>query len=300
MQEPTPARGPIDVGLVTYEGVPELSTEDQLLIPALARHGLRAGPLVWDDPAVDWAAPRLCVIRSTWDYLHRRDAFVAWAERVAGLTALWNPAPLVRWNTHKGYLRDLAGRGVPVVPTVWLPLGSPAGLAALMQPPGWARVVIKPAVSADSFETRLFDRADLAAGEAHLRRLLATHDVMVQPFIASVVGYGERSLLFIDGDLTHAVRRAAPSWGAPTATEEARLVTPAADEAVLARAILRAVGAPALYARVDLVRDDTGALHLLELELVEPSLFLALAPHAVARLAAAIARYHQQELAAPS
>src|SRR5690349_15119149 len=107
----------IDVAFVTQAGLPEGSSEDQRLIPALAAYGVRAGFVVWDDPAVDWAAPAVCVVRSTWDYFHRRDAFVAWAERVAGLTELWNPAPVLRWNTHKRYLADLAARGVPVVPT---------------------------------------------------------------------------------------------------------------------------------------------------------------------------------------
>src|SRR5262245_4222878 len=99
MPEPTPGPASMFVGLVTCAELPDLADDDRLLIPALAGHGLRAVPLVWDDPAVDWAAYRLCVVRSTWDYHHRRDAFVAWAARVAPVIDLWNPAQVLHWNT---------------------------------------------------------------------------------------------------------------------------------------------------------------------------------------------------------
>lgn len=289
---PNPTSGPAPVvGLVTYAGLPELASDDQLLIPALAGHGLRALPLVWDDPAVDWGAYRLCVVRSTWDYHHRLNEFSAWIDRAARRTNLWNPAPLLHWNTDKTYLRDLEERGIPIVPTAWPTPGAPADLAAILVATGWERVVIKPVVSASAHETALYTPATVAAGQAHLARLLrAGHGVMAQQFLPSVLEYGERSLLFIDGVLTHAARRPAPLWEGHAVAEEVTPVAPAAEEAALAAAVLRAVGTPTLYARVDLVRDATGALRLLELELTEPSLFLDHAPNAVTRFAAAIAR----------
>lgn len=283
----------MDVGLVTYAEVPEGSRDDQRLIPALAELGLRARFVVWDDPTVDWAEPMVCVVRSTWDYLHRRAAFVAWAEHVAGVTDLWNPAPVIRWNTHKGYLRALAARGVPIVPTVWLAAGSRADLAGILADRGWAQAVIKPAVSADAFGTSIVTGASLPDAQAQLDALLRDRDMMVQPFLASVGSYGERSLLFIAGELTHAVRRSAPEGYGPHFAGDCPPVVPAADEVALARTVLAAVDMPTLYARVDLLRDDAGAPCLLELELVEPSLFLAQAPHATARLAAAIAERAQ-------
>ena len=291
MPEPLPGSAPLAVGLVTYADLPELASDDQLLIPALAGHRLRAVPLVWDDPAVDWAAYRLCVVRSTWDYHHRLHEFIAWIDRAARLTRLWNTASVLRWNTDKTYLRDLEGRGIPIVPTVWPVPGAPADLAAILAATGWERVVIKPVVSASAHETTLYTRATVAAGQAHLDRLRrAGHGVMVQQFLPSVLAYGERSLLFIDGGLTHTARRPAPLWDGHTVEEEVTPVAATAAEAALAGAVLRAVGVPTLYARVDLVRDAAGALRLLELELTEPSLVLDQAPHAVARLAAAIAR----------
>jgi hypothetical protein len=279
----------IDVGLVTYDALPGGSSDDQLLVPALAAHGLQAGFVVWDDPAVDWAAPAVCVVRSTWDYFHRRAAFVAWAEQVAEQTDLWNPAPLLRWNTHKHYLADLAARGVPCVPTVWLTAGTTADLARILRERGWRQAVLKPAVSADSYGTSIVTGSALAADQARLAALLRERDMMVQPFLESVGGYGERSLMFIAGAFTHAVRRAAPQGYGDGDDAACPPVVPTADEIALAGAALDAVGAPPLYARVDLLRDDTGAPALLELELVEPSLFLRQSPPAVDRLAGAIA-----------
>jgi len=283
-----PAPAPIDVALVTYAAQPAITDDDALLAGALAARGLRVAALPWDDPAAPWGDVRLAVVRSTWNYHHRRPAFVAWAERAAGLTRLWNPAQAIRWNTHKAYLRDLAARGIAVVPTRWLPAGSSVDLGALLAAEGWDRAVLKPAVSASAYETALVGRGDLAAGQARLDRLLAGHDVMAQPFLPAVETIGERSLLFAGGDFTHAVRRP-PALGQTHDPDAlATPLDPGPDEVAFARAALDAAAFPTLYARVDLIHDAAGALRLMELELVEPSLFLAFSPAAAARLADAV------------
>src|SRR5207248_10238751 len=135
---------------------------------------------VWDDPGVDWHGIKVSVVRSTWDYHHRLDEFLAWAERVATLTRLWNPVEVLRWNTHKSYLRDLAARGVPVVPTILLEAGSTVDLATLLARAGWQEAVIKPAVSASAHETIRASLEGLAEGQAHVNRLLPAHDLLVQ------------------------------------------------------------------------------------------------------------------------
>ncbi len=152
-------------------------------------------------------------------------------------------------------------------------------------------MVIKPAVSAGSFGTVRVARADFATvGQAHLDGLLgAAHDVLVQPFMSSVEGYGERALVWIDGALTHAVRKSPRFVGDPQWISDAVPIAP--DEAVLAEAILAvAARQPLLYARVDLARDERGRPCLMELELIEPSLFLDRSPAALARMAGAIQR----------
>jgi hypothetical protein len=279
----------LDVALITYSELPGLAEDEQLLVDALARMGVRAGPAVWDDPAVDWAGIGVCVIRSTWDYHHRLDEYMTWVERVASVSNLWNTPEVVRWNTRKTYLRELAERGIPIVPTVWLERGSQADLAGLMAEHGWQSVVVKPMVSASAYATMLITSESLHDGQAHLDKLLAERDMMVQPFISSVETSGERSLMFIDGQFTHAVRRTFPLGPVQDGQEKSRLVEATRTEIGFAANVLQAAGHPTLYARVDVVRDEAGALCLMELELVEPSLFLQLAPEAVERLASAIA-----------
>jgi glutathione synthase/RimK-type ligase-like ATP-grasp enzyme len=266
-----------------------MTAESRLLMEEIRRVGLDARPLVWDDPSVDWALQKVCVIRETWDYHHRRDEFVAWAEQVGTVTTLLNPAEVVRWNTHKGYLRELEARGVPVVPTIWLHAGDSANLAETMSTNGWNEVVVKPAVSASAFETIQVTGEQIERGQAHIDRLLPSRDLMVQPFMAAVRDYGERSLIFIDGELTHAVRRLPALHLEEGSTAwDAALMQPTPDEVNLAELALRAAGFPTLYARVDMVPDEANKMRLMELELVEPSLFLMQAPHAARRLARAI------------
>ncbi|MEO8288302.1 MAG: hypothetical protein ABI670_17900 [Chloroflexota bacterium] len=266
-----------------------MTAEGQLILSELRRLGLIARPLVWDDPAVDWTLPAVTVIRETCDYHHRRDEFVAWADRVSSQTTLLNSAEIVRWNTHKSYLRDLERKGVPIVPTEWLEAGTEADLLHIMSTNGWSTVVVKPAVSASAYETMLVATDKTAEGQSHIERLLPTRDLMVQPFLTSVRDYGERSLLFIDGELTHAVRRK-PALG-PTEEGnpwEATPVDPTPEEAEFATEALRASHFSTLYARVDIVRDPSNAIRLMELELIEPSLFLQFAHHATSRLAEGI------------
>jgi hypothetical protein len=243
--------------------------------------------VVWDDSSADWLAIRVCVIRETWDYHHRLDEFLSWVDHVAARTILLNPPDAICWNTHKTYLRDLEARGVPVVPTIWLDKGMQADLSSTMSENAWDKVVVKPAVSADSYETVLVSANNVQEGQAHLDRLLAVRDMMVQPFLFSVQGYGERSLIFIAGEFTHAARRSEP-FMEKSASLMSRPVRPTPGELDFASAVLGATPYATLYARVDIAPDPEGCLRLMELELLEPSLFLQFSPHAVERLATAI------------
>src|SRR5450755_1056880 len=270
--------------------------DDQALLAALSARGLRAGAVGWDDPHVDWAEPRLCIVRSAWDYHHRRARFLRWAEEVDSVTTLFNPLSALRWNTHKTYLRALESTGVPVVPTEWLDAGSSVDLARLLAARGWARAVLKPMVSTNAYATRLLSEALIAEGQSQLDSLLSSRDVMLQPFLTQTGGYGERSLVFIHGELTHAFRkRAALAAGEDRFGE--RPVTPTIHEAKLAQTILRRAvdliqwevpSQSFLFARVDLVPDANGTPMLMELELVEPRLRLDDAPWALERLVGAI------------
>jgi glutathione synthase/RimK-type ligase-like ATP-grasp enzyme len=277
----------MSVAIVTCVDMPEPDVDEDLLLDALRAADLEPSLVAWDDANVAWGDYDLAVLRSPWNYIDDLDGFLSWAQTCAHATTLLNPVDVVRWNTHKGYLRDLAKQGVPVVPTAWLGAGEQVDLADIMADRGWTDVVAKPVVGAGSFLTdRITDPTSPAAVE-FWTRLCANGEVMVQPYLASVEEYGERSVIWIDGELTHAVRKS-PRLG--DADEHVSDALPIADdERALAETIIADIDADLLYARIDLIRDDHGTALLAELELVEPSLFLLQAPAALDRLVAGIA-----------
>jgi glutathione synthase/RimK-type ligase-like ATP-grasp enzyme len=281
------------VALVTCAELRDLEPDDRLLLAPLADRRLRPDIVVWDDPAVDWAGYDLVVLRNPWDYVDRRDAFVAWAATVPRLV---NPADVVAWNTDKRYLAELAAAGLPVVPTTFVAPGD------TWAEPGAGEFVIKPLVGAGSRDSGRYDlgRPDerrLAA--AHVDRLRAAgRTVMVQPYLAAVDTYGETALVFVGGAYSHAVRKGpmltGPDSGDAGLYRPEHIIprTPTAAEHDVARRVLAAVpgGAARLpYARVDLIPGPDGAPLLVELEVTEPSLFLGTADGAPERFADAVA-----------
>jgi len=288
----------VDVALVTWRDLPELDPDDRPLAAALRDRGHRVAIVAWDDPAFDWTQVRLVLLRNPWDYYRRPGEFVEWAARVDGLTQLLNPLAAVRWNVDKRYLVELAALGAPVVPTRYLEPGTAPDLAALFEEAGPAGLVIKPAVSADSWETLVARPRDQDRARAHLDRLLPDRALLVQPFLAAVETHREHCLVFLEGAFSHAVAKNPLTRGGRWAgLPEGTPVEPESDELAAAETILataaRALGtlpAALLYARVDLLRDDDGRPLLLELELVEPTLFLTDRPDALARLVTALER----------
>ncbi|GHF72472.1 ATP-grasp domain-containing protein [Streptomyces thermodiastaticus] len=284
------------VALATYDpqGAPNRDRDLPTLAEALTGAGAETHVLPWDAPDTDWAAFDLVVIRSTWDYTWRTEEFLAWAERCAKLTRLANPLDVVRWNTDKRYLGDLAAAGVPVVPTRYLDPGDTPAAGDL---PGGHEFVVKPVHGAGARYAARYtpgerDRAAAQIARMHAEGLAA----MVQPYLTRIDTAGERALQFCGGRLVHASRkRAVLSPGTPydadkVAHPDLRPWTPTPAERAVAERALAAVpgGAELLYARVDLVDGDDGEPKVMELELVEPNLFLWLHPQSVAPVAQAI------------
>ena len=278
---------------MTAASTGETDTDMPILQAALARTGTAADVVSWDDRRIEWSSYRLVVVRSTWDYVERREEFLAWTEAVAAQTVLANPAPVLRWNTDKRYLEDLADAGVPVVPTTWIEPGDGAQLSYR------GEVVVKPAVSAGATDTAryaLSDPAEATVARDHVERLLAAgRTVMVQPYCDGVDERGETRLVYIGGIFSHALHQGAilrrPADGAD-AGEGHRVTScqPTAEERRVAEATVAAVpvGQQLLYARVDLVPVPGGEPAVLELEATEPSLFLEQVPAAAQTLAASI------------
>ncbi|MDX3249060.1 hypothetical protein [Streptomyces sp. ME18-1-4] len=281
------------IALVTYDPRPEPSRDRDLpvLRAALERAGAEADGVFWDDPDVDWASYDLVVIRSTWDYSWRADEFTAWAQKVADVTRLANPAAVVRWNADKRYLGELAAAGVPTVPTRHLAPDDPADL------PSDHEYVVKPTSGAGG---RYAARYTPDQHETAVRQLARMHDegltAMVQPYVRGIDAGGERALQFFGGRLLHASRKRAVLTPG-TAYDAQKVAHPGlepwtptpAETAVAERALAAVPDAPELlYARVDLVDGDDGQPCVMELELVEPNLFLFLHPESVPAVAAAI------------
>jgi glutathione synthase/RimK-type ligase-like ATP-grasp enzyme len=269
----------VKLRIATCRTLPEPDADEAPLDRALRAAGIDAPLVAWDDPVADWDAPVPTIIRSTWNYALHVDAFLAWVDRASASAPLLNPPAIVRTNLHKRYLLDLAARGVPVVPTTLVERGAMCELPA-------AKIVIKPEVGAGSLDTKVFD--DGRTGLDHLRSITARGAALVQPFMASVQQYGERSLIWIDGDFTHAIRKN------PRFASDAESVTGpvpiADDERAVATAALAPYADRILYGRVDLVRDDAGTPRVMELELVEPSLFFPKYPPAIDRYVAGLRR----------
>ncbi|QWC86539.1 hypothetical protein KLP28_07670 [Nocardioidaceae bacterium] len=283
--------------LATCAEVPDLDDDAQVLRTAIRQRGIDAEPATWTDPAVAWERADLVVVRTTWDYSLQRDAFLGWAERVAAVTTLANAPTLLTWSTDKHYLLDLADAGLPVVDTEVLEIGDHTdGGHAFVD----VEHVVKPTVSAGSKDTYRIDAGDEARSAAAVQAIHATgRAVVVQPYLAGVDEHGETALLYADGTFSHAMRKGpllAPGHDAAAVdglflAEEMTVRDPSPTELetgarVMAEVVRRFDRAP-LYARVDLLPSPEGP-QVLEVELVEPSLFLEHAPEAAGAFADAV------------
>jgi hypothetical protein len=279
--------------IATCRPLPEPDQDEDLLLEALRAAGIDAVMAGWRGGGTDWREPVPTLLRSTWDYLHAVDDFEAWVGVAAAAAPLWNPPAVLFGNLHKRYLLGLAARGVPVTPTVLLPRGEPRRLSAIAAERGWQDVVLKPAIGAASFETHRLrpgagDPSAWAHADSLCARLVAARDMLVQPYLSSVEGHGERALVWIDGEFTHAVRKTPRFADGVEQVSEALPISTA--EHALGTAALAGLESELLYARVDVAPGPDGMPVVMELELIEPSLFLAQSPAALARLVAAVAR----------
>ncbi|MFF1376845.1 RimK family alpha-L-glutamate ligase [Streptomyces sp. NPDC058308] len=282
------------IALVTRRPRPEHDTDLPVLARAVGAAGGDVRVVGWDDPDVDWSGFDLAVIRSTWDYSWRTGEYVAWAERCASLTRLANPADVVRWNTDKRYLGELAEGGVPVVPTYYRAPGQSAELPAIE-----GEFVVKPTSGAGARYAGRYRADEREAARAHIAHL---HEegftAMVQPYMTRIDATGERALVFFGGQFLHAIQKGAVL--APgTAYDDDKMPHPdlrpweptAAELDVAERALAAVPGSPELlYARVDLVDGADGGPRVMELELVEPNLFLGLHPGSPSRVAELIVK----------
>jgi hypothetical protein len=281
---------PRTVAIATCAAHPEPDEENRLLLEALHALGVEASAAPWNAP-VDWERYDAVVVRATWDYTWALRDFLRWARAIG--PRLHNPPDVIAWNVDKRYLFDLERAGITVVAGEHVAVG-----AGFRLPPG--RFVVKPTVSAGARDTAVYDDARHDAAREHVRALHAAgRDVLVQPYLGRVESEAETAVVLIEGRLSHCMRKRpllaldGPPAGGLFAPEEMRRRDGDEDVIALARRTWQVAAerfGPPLYARVDVLRGDAGEPAVLELELVEPSLYLDFAPGSAEALAGALVR----------
>ena len=257
---------------------------DHLLFAPLANVGWTAVEIPWNRPDVEWASFEAVIIRSTWDYQKTPGQFLSTLEAIEGVTTLYNPVAICRWNLNKRYLRDLQDRGVPIVPTYWLERLDEASLEALFSESAAPRLVAKPLVGANADDAFVLKSRETGSWVEALR-IFADREVMVQPFVDSIVSEGEYSLFYFGGRLSHAIVKRPAAGDFRVQEEHGGIIAPVTPHEDLVRAgnqAIAAIGTTLLYARVDLVRLTSGQPALMEMELIEPSLYFDQDPNSAA------------------
>jgi glutathione synthase/RimK-type ligase-like ATP-grasp enzyme len=281
----------VSIAFVTSQEHRPHDADLPLLVEAARDRTVSADIVVWDDPQVDWISYDAVVIRSCWDYVARRDEFLAWA---ASVPTLHNPFDVLRWNTDKTYLQQLEAGGVPIIETRWdVAPGDDIG--------DHAEWVVKPTISAGSRDTARWGSADEA--RAHSAELLAAgRHSMTQPYISSVDDDGETAMLFFAGEFSHSIRKGpllARDEGVVQDRDSREAITPRestaaqrelSEHVIATTCTILGLDQPPLYARIDLVAADDGSPLLIELELTEPSLFLPHSDGGATRLVDAVLR----------
>jgi glutathione synthase/RimK-type ligase-like ATP-grasp enzyme len=280
------------LALITYSGLPHGAESERLMLPYLAAANVEIEIVDWRSTGCDFSQFDLIVLRSCWDYHLRVTEFTGWLQGVAQATPVLNPIDTVLWNHNKFYLREVEAMGIEIVPTIFVSHAKALGAEDAMTIRSWKNknIVVKPAISASAHNTRLMDGAPWSADQEAIR--IMQGPFLIQPFIQEIQDQGEISFVYIDGEYSHAALKR-PAAGDFRVQQEhggsAELFHP--DSNLLAQADQIATTVPqvrdSLYCRIDAVAKG-GKLVLMELELIEPELFLGLAGGAAERFAEAI------------
>jgi len=265
--------------------------EDELAVGPLEKLGWNVQSVPWTADGMDWSRFDVVVIRSTWDYQKTPELFLT---TLAGIessgTRLFNPLSICQWNLHKSYLRELSGKGIPVVPTIWPCHLDGNILAGTFDDFRCDRIIVKPVIGANADDTYVLQRDDSRTWEIALQ-VFRDRPLMIQPFVDSVIGTGEYSLFYFGNQYSHAVIKN-PREGDFRVQEEhggtARAVQPPDELLGVGEQIMTTLGSDLLYARVDLVTLADGSPALIELELIEPSLHFSCDPKSPSRFAKAL------------
>jgi glutathione synthase/RimK-type ligase-like ATP-grasp enzyme len=278
------------LALATSSKYPNLTTDDRLLLDPLTKQGIEAEPAIWNNASYDWSACAAVVIRSCWDYHLHPEEFLRWIANLESANiSIFNPVPLLRWNANKSYLRELEAKRIAIVPTFWPEDNGAVSLESHLRELGWHKAVVKPRISATAYRTQLVTAENASTAQPLFDDLRRGPGVMLQKFMDGIATEGEWSLIFFAGTFSHAVIKR-PKPGDFRVQNDfggtAQLADPPAPVLESAVRVVSAVD-PTLYARVDGVVEE-GQFRIMELELIEPMLFLADHPQAPNRFVSAI------------
>lgn len=281
------------IAVLTCEKFKRVPThvDNHELIPAFAKYDLIYEEVVWDDPTVDWSQYDAILIRATWDYIDKYPQFIETMEHISNLgIPFFNTFETIKWNSTKQYLPELSQKGITIFPTLIVSRNDfPQIQDMIQQQFGAQELVIKPAISGGAHRTF---KTQLDAIQALYEQNYASEeDVLIQPFIAEVANEGEWSLMFFNGAFSHAVLSTPKSGDFRVQRMHGgtvQLVSPAPEMILEGQKVLKAIPTEVpLYARVDFIRKDR-KYYLMEIELIEPALFMKFDPLAADRFACAI------------
>jgi glutathione synthase/RimK-type ligase-like ATP-grasp enzyme len=265
--------------------------DDALAHKPLAELGWRVSPLSWKQTGIPWSDFDAVIIRSTWDYPDDVNLFLAVLEEINSASNLANAMNLVRWNLAKTYLRDLEHDGIGIVPTLWANEIDEASIDACHGRFESDEMVIKPAIGVNGVDAFRISRSQSDRDLSSIVERFQGRAHMVQRFMPCILTEGEYSLFFFNCDFSHAILKT-PADSEFRSQEErgASIKAVEPEELLLARGrqVMETITPAPLYARIDFVRDDEGEFVVMELELIEPSLYLRMHPQAPARFAEAI------------
>jgi len=273
-----------DFTFITYKDLPELDPDDRLALDVLKAQGLKCNYADWRDQSIDWNQAGLCVLRSTWDYHLHYDEFRDFCKERGN--QLVNDLSLVEWNCDKVYLLELEQKNIEIVPTIMALKGEPL---ESLPPAEWSTVIVKPTIGLATWGVKKFSLPrQIDEYRVHMRNLCQSGAVLIQKFMPEVLEYGERSLMYFNGEFSHCARKSAFQALAEAGGAGESSVIASTAEVAFGHRVLNTLDREPVYARVDIVPDEDGKPFLMELELVEPSLFLSFDKEAPTRFAEAL------------
>lgn len=279
---------------IAFLSIDDLSgyvSDDNLAFEPLQNLGYQVDIVSWRQTVVEWKDYPAVIIRTTWDYQNHLEAFLQVLKQIESQTLLANPFEIVQWNADKIYLNDLQEKGAKIVPTIWVNGGFDSN-----QFQQWFNqlesdeIVIKPRVSATAQDTFWLKRGQKAQEDIEsLNKIFENRPFMVQPFMKAIVDEGEYSLFYFNGEYSHAILKTPKTADFRVQEEHGGIIqaiNPSSDMLKAGKEILKYISRTLLYARVDFVRTKSNEFALMELELIEPSLYLRNcenAPHLFAK-----------------